>query len=68
MPRKTFMLTSEDAIGEKNNFAKLKEKDIIEIREMWKTSNFTQKAIAKKFNVNPSTISCIISRKRWAHI
>ena len=54
-------------IGELNGFSKLKEKDILEIRELAKTDIFQYK-IAEKFNVTPTTISYVLAGKSWCHI
>ena len=43
---------------------KLKEKDILEIRN----SNFKQSVLAKKYNVSQATISFVKNEKRWKHI
>jgi hypothetical protein len=52
--------------GEDRNFAKLKEKQIIEIRKIGKSK--TQLEISKIYNVHQSLISCILSNKIWKHI
>lgn len=54
--------------GSKNGYSKLKETDVIEIRKLWETGNFTQWALAHKFNVGQSCIWSIIHRKSWKHI
>ena len=36
-----------------------------EIRELYKTGNYTQKQIAKKYNLNYKYISSIINNERW---
>lgn len=50
--------------GEKNGAAKLKQDDILYIRN----SNLSGVELAKKYNVNPHTISRIKTRKRWVDI
>lgn len=54
--------------GENNGNSKLKEEDVLKIRNLYKIKNYTQKEIAKKFKVNKATISRIIKRKIWSHI
>ena len=51
--------------GEKSSTAKLKTADVLKIRKMYNTGRFTQKEIAKKFNVIQQNISLIILRKHW---
>jgi len=50
--------------GEKHPFAKLTEKDVLEIR----SSTLTQKELASIYNVKPNAISRIINRKRWGYL
>lgn len=50
--------------GEKNNKAKLSEKDVLEIRN----SDEKSKDLSKKYNVCESTILNIIKRITWNHI
>jgi len=50
--------------GENNPRVKLKEQDVIQIRE----SNLPQKELAKMFGVHQVTISKIKTRRRWKHI
>ena len=54
--------------GEKNSQAKLKECQVKEIREMYKSGNLSQEKIGEIFNVSRALISMIIHRKKWAHI
>lgn len=54
--------------GSKNGYSKLKETDVVEIRKLWETGNFTQWALANKFGVHQSCVWSIIHRKRWKHI
>lgn len=53
--------------GERNWCTKLKEKDIPKIRQLRK-EGLKQPEIARMFNVNPGTISRIISGNAWKHI
>jgi hypothetical protein len=50
--------------GESHPMSKLKEGDIRAIR----ASLESNAEMAKKFQINPSTVSQIRSRKRWGHI
>lgn len=52
--------------GEKCNLSKLKENDIIFIRE--NKNKFTVKEYCEMFNISQSAICNILNYKRWAHI
>lgn len=52
--------------GESNSHAKLKESDVIKIRELGEF--LSRQEIAQRYNVHPTTIRDILNRKRWAHI
>ncbi len=52
-------------VGEQCGFSKLKERDVLDIREI---EGQTHRSIAKMFGVNRSLIGLIRSRKIWAHI
>lgn len=54
-----------DQLGEKNNMAILTKKDVMEMRELYKTGNYTQKELAKKYGVALSTANQAINNKRW---
>lgn len=58
----------ENTEGEKHPNHKLIEQNVIEIRMDLKERKLTQKEIAEKFNIDPSTISDIKRRKTWSHI
>lgn len=53
--------------GEKNGRAKIKERDVITIRENARNGK-TQKELAALFGLRQATISLIVTRKTWAHI
>ncbi len=52
--------------GESVGTSKLTEKQVLEIRNIHK--KFTQKQLAKKYNVTQTNIQCILNRKSWRHI
>jgi len=56
-----------DNKGENHCFAKLKDQDVLEIRELWK-SGVKGNFLMKKFNVCRATISMIVNRRIWIHI
>jgi hypothetical protein len=53
--------------GAQNIVAKLTEKDVYEIRAIYKRGDISQKKIADRFSVSQTLISAIINRKIWAH-
>jgi hypothetical protein len=57
-----------DSRGSGNGRAKLTEADVIEIREVFATGEFSKKEIAAECGVTPSLIGSIIKRKAWTHI
>lgn len=52
--------------GEKNNSAKLTEKEVIQIKNI--RGKFTRKEIAKRFNVSLSCIKDIFGGKTWKYL
>jgi DNA-binding transcriptional regulator YiaG len=61
------LMTGIKTSGELNGFSKLKEKDVLEIRKLAK-EGFSQRKLAKMYNVAKSTIADILKRKSWKHI
>lgn len=53
--------------GERHARSKLKEVQVLEIREMW-ANNTPQKDIADIYGVSYKTISAIVTRRTWTHI
>ena len=60
------------AMGEKNGKSKLKEKDVLEIRNLYKKSKkskkSTHRSLAKRYNVSKTCIGLILQRKRWSFL
>lgn len=56
-----------DRRGEKHHLSKLKENDVIKIRQMLE-NGITQTKIALEYGLNQSTVCFIKSRKLWPHI
>ena len=48
--------------------SKLTEQQVLEIRADWATGKYTQKQLAKKYDVCQQLISQIVNRKIWKHI
>jgi group I intron endonuclease len=58
---------SNAGCGESNSNAKLKEKDIIEIRTLH-SNGLSLRKIAKIYNVHNETINKIVKYKKWKHV
>jgi DNA-binding XRE family transcriptional regulator len=56
------------AKGEAHHCAKLTDADVIKMREMWETEEYTQQFIADRFGIHPSTLNNIIKKRYWSHI
>lgn len=56
---------NKDIKGEKNGFAKLREKEVREILELVLTHTMTKQEIADKYHVSFATIKAIRSGKNW---
>ena len=54
--------------GTKNGRAKLLEKEVLEIRRLYSTGDYSYRALAKMFGVDHSLIGYIIRRKLWKHV
>jgi len=48
--------------------AKLNEKDVMKIRQLYNSGIYNQPQLAEKYNVDQSMISYIVNRKYWKHI
>ncbi len=56
------------AYGERNGMAKLKDKDVLEIRKLLAQTSLTQVQIGKKFNISQRTVSHIKVGDLWKHV
>lgn len=54
--------------GALHHMTNFTEKEIIEIRRLWKEGLETQTGLSRKYKVGLSTIHNIVRRKTWAHI
>ena len=54
--------------GTGNAAAKLTELEVIRIRELWSSGDWTQQAIANDFGLEQTTVSSIVLRKTWKHV
>lgn len=67
----SFRILDRDVKGEKNSCAKLKNENVLWIRENYpnrKSLNLTRKKIAEMFGISEGTLKQVISRKKWKHI
>lgn len=56
------------ASGINSGACKLKEEDVLQIREKYQTGQYTQRLLAKLYNVSQTTILSILKRRTWKHI
>lgn len=54
--------------GDNAPMAKLSERQALEIRALYRTGLFRHKDLAARYDVTPSLISMIMTRKVWSHI
>jgi hypothetical protein len=47
---------------------RLKEKQVLEIRELYKQGGITQEKLSKRYGVCPANISFIVNNIKWKHI
>lgn len=58
----------QDTKGVKNVSAKLAEIQVLKIRRLYSTRNFSQRELGRIFNVDHTTIGRIVKRETWNHI
>jgi DNA-binding XRE family transcriptional regulator len=54
--------------GEHNGASKLKDGDVIQIRELYNNQNYTTIKLGKMYGVNRATISYIVNNKTYTHL
>ena len=54
--------------GEAHGLSKLTEPEVLQIRALYITKQYTHSQLAKQFGVSGTQISRIINRQQWAHI
>jgi hypothetical protein len=54
--------------GERNPIAKLKDKDVLNMRTKYSTGQYTCAELAKEYDVSAALVNYIINRKVWRHI
>jgi hypothetical protein len=55
-------------IGENSKLAKLKEKEVIEIRRLYSLGGISMYKLAKNYKVSKKTVMCVIKRETWKHV
>lgn len=53
--------------GEENSHSLLKKTDVLRIKNLYETKNYTQQKIANEFDISQTHVSNIVSGKRWKH-
>lgn len=62
------MKNKYQSAGELHTTAKLKEVDVIAIRQLYAAGEYTYKQLAMRFDVDATCIACIVKRLTWKHI
>lgn len=57
-----------DRRGENNIKAKFTNEQVLKIRELYKTKEYSHRGLARMFEVTRSTITNILTSKTWLHI
>lgn len=53
--------------GESNQVAKLKEREVIEIKNLYASGGYSQKTLAQRYGVSASSVSAIILGRNWKY-
>jgi hypothetical protein len=54
--------------GSEHGISKLKESEVVEIRNLYDTGLYTQRFLANKFNISTPIMHMIVKRKSWKHV
>lgn len=54
--------------GEKNGHARIKKEDVLDIRKMYSSGNYSQREIAEIYGYAQPSISNIVTGRNWSHI
>ena len=54
--------------GSQNGMAKLTEDQVLQIRELYQSTQFTQVELGNRFGITNSVINKIVNRNSWSHI
>jgi hypothetical protein len=55
-------------VGTQHGCAKLTEANVLLIRELYKTGNYSHADLGKMFNVDRTNVYSIVNRKTWRHV
>lgn len=66
--KQDFIMGRQSLAGEKNTQAKLTEKDVIKILELYKTGNYTYRSLAKMYGVHHCGIANIMLGHCWSYL
>lgn len=58
----------KDDRGQGNPYARLTDGQVREIREVYARGGRTQTGIAEQFGIDQTTVSDIVTRRRWRHV
>lgn len=61
-------LMKNRAVGERVNKGKFTSAQVLEIRKLYATGNYSMPALARQFDTWSSSICDIVNRKTWKHI
>lgn len=59
---------SGSPVGEKHPRAKLTESDVVEIRKLYSTGEYSQQDLAKVYGINRANISTVVRNTSWKHV
>lgn len=54
--------------GERHNCAELSEAQVVDMRDLWATGDFSQIALAARFGTTKANVSQIVRGKTWRHL
>lgn len=59
---------THNRLGENSPMGILKDKQVLEIRTLYASGNYTETNLADRFNMSRGCINSIVSRKTWTHL
>jgi DNA-binding XRE family transcriptional regulator len=59
---------SKNKLGSKNPQVKLSVEQVLAIRKLYESNDWTQQALADRYEVKRTTIADIVNRRTWKHI
>jgi predicted XRE-type DNA-binding protein len=66
--REKMSKNSPNRKGEKNQASKLTNEQVLEIRKLYITGNYSQEKLGQIFNISQSNIGRIVNKKLWKHL